>query len=82
MPAQLHGAGDRALRPAHERVIPALRAWDIRLDESLFLGGGRRSVFEGHRPTSSSTIRHCTVSPPATTSPRVMFRMGLPTKCV
>lgn len=25
--------------PAHERVINTLRAWDIRLDESLFLGG-------------------------------------------
>lgn len=25
--------------PAHERVIKTLRAWDIRLDESLFLGG-------------------------------------------
>ncbi len=25
--------------PAHERVIKTLRAWDIRIDESLFLGG-------------------------------------------
>lgn len=25
--------------PAHERVVRTLRAWDIRLDESLFLGG-------------------------------------------
>lgn len=25
--------------PAHERVIRTLRAWDIRIDESLFLGG-------------------------------------------
>lgn len=25
--------------PAHERVIRTLRAWDIRLDESIFLGG-------------------------------------------
>lgn len=25
--------------PAHERVIHTLRAWDIRIDESLFLGG-------------------------------------------
>lgn len=25
--------------PAHKRVIKTLRAWDIRLDESLFLGG-------------------------------------------
>src|SRR5699024_9702615 len=25
--------------PAHERVIRTLRAWDIRIDEALFLGG-------------------------------------------
>ena len=25
--------------PAHERVIKTLRAWNIRIDESLFLGG-------------------------------------------
>ncbi|MBP7823676.1 MAG: 5'-nucleotidase [Pseudomonas sp.] len=31
--------------PAHERVIRTLRAWDIRLDESLFLGGLEKSAF-------------------------------------
>ncbi len=31
--------------PAHERVIRTLRAWDIRLDESLFLGGWSKGVF-------------------------------------
>lgn len=31
--------------PAHERVIKTLRAWDIRLDESLFLGGMRKAEF-------------------------------------
>ena len=31
--------------PAHERVIKTLRAWDIRLDESLFLGGLEKSEF-------------------------------------
>ena len=31
--------------PAHERVIRTLRAWDIRLDESLFLGGMNKSMF-------------------------------------
>ena len=31
--------------PAHERVIRTLRAWDIRLDESLFLGGKSKGVF-------------------------------------
>lgn len=31
--------------PAHERVIKTLRAWDIRLDESLFLGGREKTEF-------------------------------------
>lgn len=31
--------------PAHERVIRTLRAWGIRLDESLFLGGYNKSEF-------------------------------------
>ena len=31
--------------PAHKRVIKTLRAWDIRLDESLFLGGLDKAAF-------------------------------------
>lgn len=31
--------------PAHERVIRTLRAWNIRLDESLFLGGMDKGLF-------------------------------------
>jgi len=31
--------------PAHERVIRTLRAWDIRLDESLFLSGKDKTEF-------------------------------------
>ncbi|MCP5180279.1 MAG: 5'-nucleotidase [Pseudomonadales bacterium] len=31
--------------PAHERVIRTLRAWDVRLDESLFLGGMDKTDF-------------------------------------
>lgn len=31
--------------PAHERVIKTLRAWHIRLDESLFLGGMNKTEF-------------------------------------
>ena len=31
--------------PAHERVIRTLRAWDIRIDESLFLGGMDKGTF-------------------------------------
>src|SRR5690606_32351067 len=31
--------------PAHERVIRTLRAWNIRIDESLFLGGLEKGPF-------------------------------------
>jgi 5'-nucleotidase len=31
--------------PAHERVVRTLRAWDIRIDESLFLGGLDKGEF-------------------------------------
>lgn len=31
--------------PSHERVIRTLRAWDIRIDEALFLGGLDKGVF-------------------------------------
>lgn len=31
--------------PSHERVIRTLRAWNIRIDESLFLGGMNKSQF-------------------------------------
>ena len=31
--------------PAHERVIRTLREWDVRLDESLFLGGRGKGPF-------------------------------------
>jgi len=31
--------------PAHERVILTLRAWDIRIDEALFLGGMDKGEF-------------------------------------
>ncbi len=31
--------------PAHERVIRTLRAWNIRIDEALFLGGMEKSAF-------------------------------------
>ena len=31
--------------PTHERVIRTLRAWDIRIDEALFLGGLSKGLF-------------------------------------
>ena len=42
--------------PAHERVIRTLRAWNIRIDEALFLGGlDRANSCARSAPTSSST---------------------------
>ena len=37
--------GTARAAPAHERVIKTLRAWDVRLDESLFLGGREKTDF-------------------------------------
>jgi len=31
--------------PAHKRVILTLRAWGIRIDESMFLGGRDKAAF-------------------------------------
>lgn len=31
--------------PAHERVVRTLRAWDIRIDEAVFLGGLEKGAF-------------------------------------
>lgn len=31
--------------PAHERVVRTLRAWNIRIDEALFLGGSNKGEF-------------------------------------
>ena len=31
--------------PAHERVVRTLRAWDVRIDEALFLGGKEKGPF-------------------------------------
>jgi 5'-nucleotidase len=31
--------------PAHERVVRTLRAWGIRIDEALFLGGMSKGDF-------------------------------------
>lgn len=49
-----HGADDSPIRtalvtarsaPSHERVIRTLRAWNIRIDEALFLGGMPKGAF-------------------------------------
>ena len=32
--------------PAHERVVRTLRDWNVRIDESLFLGGLSKGIFK------------------------------------
>ena len=54
--------------PAHKRVINTLRAWGIRLDESLFLGGHGKAAFlrayeadvffDDQRPNCEATKSH------------------------
>ncbi|MXZ80768.1 MAG: 5'-nucleotidase [Gammaproteobacteria bacterium] len=54
--------------PAHERVIRTLRAWNIRIDESYFLGGmdkgtflkcfGADIFFDDHFPHCDTARRH------------------------
>ena len=56
--------------PAHERVIRTLRAWGVRLDEALFLGGrhkgpfleafGADIFFDDSRHNIDSASRHVT----------------------
>lgn len=48
--------------PAHERVIKTLRAWDIRIDESYFLGGMPKGEFLrafGADIFFDDQIKHC-----------------------
>lgn len=65
--------------PAHERVIKTLRAWDIRIDESLFLGGLPKvdfltafnaDVFFDDQAT------HCEKSHQKVTSAQVLYGVG------
>lgn len=54
--------------PAHERVVRTLRAWNIRIDEALFLGGMDKSdflrafgadiFFDDHKGHCESASRH------------------------
>lgn len=48
--------------PAHERVIRTLRAWNVRIDEALFLGGLDKGVFLktfGADIFFDDQVRHC-----------------------
>lgn len=48
--------------PAHKRVIRTLRAWNVRIDEALFLGGLDKGVFLktfGADIFFDDQVRHC-----------------------
>ena len=48
--------------PTHERVVKTLRAWNIRIDESLFLGGMDKTEFlksYGADVFFDDQARHC-----------------------
>ncbi|MDE3021098.1 MAG: 5'-nucleotidase [Pseudomonadota bacterium] len=48
--------------PSHERVVRTLRAWDIRIDESIFLGGLPKGEFLkafGADIFFDDQVRHC-----------------------
>ena len=68
--------------PAHERVVRTLRAWNIRIDESLFLGGLDKGEFLRMRSmlTCSSTIRRGTVNQREIMWQLVMCRTAYPMK--
>ncbi len=54
--------------PAHERAIRTLMAWDIDIDEAMFLGGldkARANSCASSNPTFSSTIKYATANPHA-----------------
>ncbi|HKY69312.1 MAG TPA: 5'-nucleotidase [Gammaproteobacteria bacterium] len=69
--------------PAHERVIHTLRSWDIRIDESLFLGGlpkveflsafGADIFFDDH-------VKQCDTASTKITSAHVPFGVRNPSK--
>ncbi|GAB4392542.1 MAG: 5'-nucleotidase [Gammaproteobacteria bacterium] len=51
--------------PAHERVIRTLRAWNIRIDQALFLGGLDKSKFLhafGADIFFDDQVQHCTLA--------------------
>jgi 5'-nucleotidase len=61
--------------PAHERVIKTLRAWGIRLDESLFLGGMDKTEFlraYGADIFFDDQAEHCQLASKVVTSGHVL----------
>ena len=62
--------------PAHKRVILTLRSWDIRIDESLFLGGlDKRKILEAFQADIffDDQTSHCTSAAEGVTTGHVPY---------
>lgn len=62
--------------PAHKRVIHTLRSWNIRIDESIFLGGYKKSAFIASFNADiffDDTIGHCRESEHITAAGHVPY---------
>ena len=67
--------------PAHERVVRTLRAWNIRIDEALFLGGLDKGQFlQAFGADIFFDDQRSHVESAASTSPPAMCRTASPTK--
>lgn len=63
--------------PAHERVIRTLRAWDIAIDETFFMGGVAKSdVLAAFKPHMffDDQLGHCDRAAPFVPTGRVLIR--------
>jgi 5'-nucleotidase len=69
--------------PAHERVIRTLRAWDVAIDETFFMGGVAKSqVLAAFKPHIffDDQPGHCEPASPLVQTGRVPIRTILPEK--
>ncbi len=65
--------------PAHERVIRTLRAWDVIIDETFFMGGVAKSqVLEAFKPHIyfDDQIGHCDRAAPLVPTGRVPIKLA------
>jgi len=65
--------------PAHERVIRTLRAWNMTIDETFFMGGVAKSqVLQAFKPHIyfDDQIGHCDRAAPLVQTARVPVKLG------
>ena len=64
--------------PAHERVVTTLRDWDIRVDETFFLGGiDKNRILEIFRPHIFFDDQLAFVEPAKGLNPSVHIPFGV-----